>query len=251
MKYDILLLRTVVHASLCVLPIFLAGCGGGGGGEEDTGGDDGDVIVDDGDPTPALGCDGAASLGGPYVVEVLDNFDHGTVLSFPFLPIASHLHGRVMELVPVEELLPESCEDDDTCGTVYGATSAGLGTASPSGRHSTLQVMTGANRNLPDIPALAGMVGGVRLEAENLTVWMWSGFATMASDESMQFALQYYVYSGDAIGSERQDTAGVDDDCDGIIDEPDEERLVDTVASDPDTGSPVVGDGIVILKLRR
>lgn len=156
-----------------------------------------------------------------------------------------------MELVPVEELLPESCEDDDTCGTVYGATSAGLGTASPSGRYSTLQVTTGANRNWPDLPALAGMMGGLRLAGEDLTVWLWGAAATVASDESMQFALQYYVYSGDAIGSEHHDTAGVDDDCDGIIDEPDEERLVDTVASDPDTGSPVVGDGIVILKLRR
>jgi hypothetical protein len=251
MKYNTLPLRTLVNSSLCVLPVFLAGCGGGGGGEEDTGGDGGDVIVDDGDPVPALGCDGAASLGGPYAVEVVENMDFGGAMSFPFLPIAPYLHGRIMELVPVEELLPESCRDDDTCGTVYGATSAGLGTTSPSGRPSTLQVLTGANQAIPELPALAGMIGGLRLEAEDLTVWLWGAVATMASNESMQFVLQYYVFSGDAIVSEQAGTAGVDDDCDGFVDEPDEDRLVDTVGLDPDTGSQVIGDGILVFKLRR
>jgi hypothetical protein len=233
----------------------LVACGGGGGG--DAGGDDGidgggDVVVDE-DGTPVFGCDGASSLGGAYMIEVVDNFDIAGDFTFPFLPIQGHLDGRVLQLVPVEEIVNTTCDDLDegACGTLYGATSNGLGTASPSGLHSTLRLMAMGNADMPNLPALAGIHGGYRLEEEELTVWIYAVGFDAASTELMEFAVQYYVIAGDAIAPVRVDSIGTDDDCDGFVDEADEVRFEDGFGGDAEEGGVIVGDGILVFNLRR
>ena len=232
--------------------LALVACGGGGGGDDD-GVDDGDDVVVDEDGTPVFGCDGASSLGGSYMVEVVDNFDMEGDFTFPFLPIGGHMDGRVLQLVPVEQIVDTACDDleEGACGTVYGATMPGLDTASPSGLHSTLQLVAMSNARMPNFPALAGMHGGCRLEEEGLTVWFWTVAIDAASSDLMEFVAQYYVMAGDAIAPVRADRIGVDDDCDGLVDELDEIRLEDGFAPDAGEGSVVVGEGVLIFKLRR
>ena len=236
--------------------LALVACGGGGGGDDggdEGGGDDGGDVVVDEDGTPVFGCDGASSLGGAYMIEVVDNFDIPGEFTFPFLPIQGHLDGRVLQLVPVEEIVNTTCDDLDegTCGTHYGATSNDLGTASPSGLHSTLRLMAMGNADMPNFPALAVIHGGYRLEEEELTVWIYTVGYDAASTELMEFAVQYLVIAGDAIAPVRVDSIGTDDDCDCFVDQADEVRYEDGFGGDAEEGSVIVGDGILVFNLRR